>query len=262
MRPVLRHQCASFLQGWGVMVARASSDRIAVVLAFVTMWPATALLAGATSADALLKELERAIGRDDRQAVVALVQYPMTVDVAAVRIPIRDATALLQTFDAVFTPELKDAIRDRSAIRDGLIEVASAQGLVKITGISVPNPSRAAGGATLRGPTPRGPRRVVFTTVEVAQLSGSLPPGRSDAFVVRVEKGRVLEARIDGISGRDIVLKVAEAITRTPLDGKAAAGARLWVGRVPETADYRIEVTRLAKHGGELLPYILVVRRR
>jgi hypothetical protein len=130
------------------MVAQASSDRIAVVLAFVTMWPATALLAGATSADALLKELQRAIGRDDRQAVVALVQYPMTVNVAAVRIPIRDATALLQTFDAVFTPELKDAIRDRSAIRNGLIEVASAQGLVKITSISVPNPSRAAGGAT------------------------------------------------------------------------------------------------------------------
>ena len=28
------------------------------------------------------------------------------------------------------------------------------------------------------------------------------------------------------------------------------------------TADYRIEVTRLAAQGGDVLPYVLVVRRR
>ena len=57
-------------------------------------------------------------------------------------------------------------------------------------------------------------------------------------------------------------LKQTDAKTGKPLDAKAAAGARTWSGRVPESADYRIDVTRVAQQGGELLPYVLVVRRR
>jgi hypothetical protein len=223
----------------------------------------TALLVAGTSADALLTELQRAISRDDRQAVAALIQYPITVATAGLRIPIRDASALVESYDAVFTPELKAAIRDGSAIRGGLIQVATAQGVAKITGISGPSGSRTADGAAMLSRTPpRGPRRVTFGLVEVAQLSGSLAPGRSEAFVVSVEKGRLLEARIDGIRGRDVVLRVRDAKTGKPPDAKAAAGARTWIGRVPESADYRIDVTRVTQAGGELLPYVLVVRRR
>ncbi len=229
----------------------------------VTRWLAAALVVAAASADALLVELQRAIRRDDRQAVAALIQYPITITTAGIRIPIRDSSSLLQTFDAVFTPELKAAIRDGTAIRDGLILVTAVQGTFKITGISSAHGiPRGDGPAASPRAAPRGPRRVTFGTMEVAQLSGSLAQGGSDAFLVSVEKGGLLEARIDGVPGRDVVLKVVEAKTGKPVDAKAAAGARTWIGRVPESADYRIDVTRLAAHGGELLPYVLVVRRR
>jgi hypothetical protein len=224
---------------------------------------ATALLVAPTSADALLTELQRAIARDDRQAVAALIQYPITITTAGVRVLIRDTASLLESYDALFTPELKAAIGDRSAIRDGLIQVTTVEGVARITKIAAPSGSRPAEGAAIAPrPAPRGPRRVTFATVEVAQLSGTLAPGRSDAFVVAVEKGGLLEARIDGVRGRDVVLKILDAKTGKPLDAKAAAGARTWIGRVPESADYRIDVTRLAQQGGQWLPYVLVVRRR
>jgi hypothetical protein len=223
---------------------------------------AAALLVAQASADGLLTQLQRAIGRNDRQAVAALIQYPMIVTTAGVRISIRDAASLVESYDAVFTPDLEAAIRNGSAIRDQLIHITSVQGVVKIASISTPSPSRTDTAATPPPATRRGPRRVTFSMVEVAQLSGSLSPGRSDAFVVYVEKGRLLEARIDRVAGRDIVLKVLDAKTGKPLDTKAAAGARVWIGRVPESADYRIDVTRLAEKGGQLLPYVLVVRRR
>jgi hypothetical protein len=223
----------------------------------------TVLLVAGTPGDALLTELQRAISRDNRQAVAALVQYPITVATAGLRIPIRDAAALVESYDAVFTAELKAAIRDGSAIRGGLIQVTSVQGAARITGIAAPSGSHPAGDAAPSArPAPRGPRRVTFGIVEVAQLSGSLSAGRSEAFVVSVEKGRLLEARIDGVRGNDVVLRIRDAKTGKPLDAKAAAGARTWIGRVPESADYRIDVTRVAKQGGELLPYLLVVRRR
>jgi hypothetical protein len=229
----------------------------------VTRWLAAALVVAAASADALLVELQRAIRRDDRQAVATLVQYPITIATAGIRIPIHDSASLVHSFDAVFTPEIKAAIRDGSAIRDGLIQVTSVQGTFKITGISpASGVPRDAPATSSRAAPPRGPRRVTFGTMEIAQLSGSLASGGSDPFVVAVEKGGLLEARIDGVPGRDIVLKVVDAKTGKPVDAKAAAGARTWIGRVPESADYRIDVVRLASKGGELLPYVLVVRRR
>jgi hypothetical protein len=65
----------------------------------------TVLLVAGTASDALLTELQRAISRDDRQAVAALIQYPITVATAGLRIPIRDAAALVESYDPVFTPE-------------------------------------------------------------------------------------------------------------------------------------------------------------
>jgi len=223
---------------------------------------AAAVLVTQTSPDRLLTELQRAIGRDDRRAVAALVQYPIIVTTAGVRIPIRDAESLLESYDAIFTPDLKAAIRDGSAIREEIIRVTSAQGVVKIASISPPTRPPGEVAAPAPPSTRRSARRITFSMVESAQLSGSLAAGRSDAFVVRVEKGRVLEARIDRVQGRDIVLKVLDAKTGKPLDGKAAAGARVWMGSLPASADYRIDVTRLAPTGGPLLPYVLVVRLR
>jgi hypothetical protein len=98
-----------------------SSDRRAIsssarryhifAMAFARLLAAV-LLVAQTSADGLLNQLQRAIGRNDRQAVAALIQYPIIVTTAGVRISIRDAASLVESYDAVFTPELEAAIRN------------------------------------------------------------------------------------------------------------------------------------------------------
>ncbi len=224
-------------------------------LATMTPWLVTAaFLAIGQPSDDLLSELQRAIARDDRAAVAALIRYPIVVTAGEVRIPIADAAALAQSYDAVFTPELKAAIRSGSAVRDKLIRIATAGGAQKIAGITLPAPRRGAAG---------GPSRIVPGTQQrPAQLSGSLAQGGSDTYVAYVAKGRLLDARLERVRGRDVVLRVVDANTGKPVDARAGAGARVWTGRVPDSGDYRIEVTREAQAGGELLPYVLAVRVR
>lgn len=215
---------------------------------------ATALLVAGQASGDVAAALQQAIARDDRGAVSALIRYPIVVTSGDVRIPIADAAALAQSYDAVFTPELKAAIRDGSAVRDGLVRVATVGGAQKIAGITLPpaRPSRAS-----------GPARIVPGTQQrPAQRSGSLAPGGSDQYVVYVEKGRLLDARIERVRGREVVLRVLDAKTDRPVDARAGAGNRVWTGRVPESTDYRIEVTRQPHAGGEVLPYVLAVRVR
>src|SRR5438552_5061362 len=50
-----------------------------------------------------VRELQRALARDDRAAVSALVHYPLTVFAGGLRIPIPDAAALLQSYDVIFS---------------------------------------------------------------------------------------------------------------------------------------------------------------
>jgi hypothetical protein len=223
-----------------------------------------ALFLAPSSPDALMAELQRAVAGNDRQAVAALVQYPITITTAGVRIPIPDAATLVQTYDAVFTAELKAAIADRSAVRTGLIRIVAVNGVFKITNLAPPFRASTAGDGRPATPAPPpGPRRLTFATVQqVAQFAGSVSAGNPDTFVAFVEKGRLLEARIDRVRGVDVVLKVADAKTGKPVDAKAGEGARTWIGRVPESADYRIDVTRTPQASGQTLPYMLVVRKR
>jgi hypothetical protein len=46
------------------------------------------------------------------------------------------------------------------------------------------------------------------------------------------------------------------------VDEKAGAGARTWIGRVPESGDYRIDITRSPEATAPSLPYLLVLRKR
>jgi hypothetical protein len=62
-----------------------------------------------------VRELQRAVARDDRAAVSALIQYPLTVFAGGLRIPIPDTAALLQSYDVIFSPALKSLIA-RAAI--------------------------------------------------------------------------------------------------------------------------------------------------
>src|SRR5882724_8349997 len=104
-----------------------------------------------------LRELQRAVAQDDRQAVAVQVQYPHIVLAGGIRIPIADAAALIQTYDLVFSPALKAvlaqaslAVRGRAAPKhpviiagdlvsvDQVIDIRLVDGALKVTGISAP----------------------------------------------------------------------------------------------------------------------------
>src|SRR6266566_3846135 len=111
-----------------------------------------------------LREFQRGVARDDRPAVAALVQYPLTVFAGAVRIPISDAPTLLQNYDVVFSAALKTLIsqaaltaRGRSASASTVNVTADAATIgvdavriepvgegLKITRITVPLTAAAA----------------------------------------------------------------------------------------------------------------------
>jgi hypothetical protein len=48
---------------------------------------------------------------------------------------------------------------------------------------------------------------------------------------------------------------------KNPVDGRARSD-RMWIGRLPATADYRIDVMRTAKDAGSSLVYVLSVTLR
>jgi hypothetical protein len=60
--------------------------------------------------DAFLVELQRASARDDRRALAAMVEYPLTVFAGGWNIPLKDRATFLQSYDAFFTEDVKDAI--------------------------------------------------------------------------------------------------------------------------------------------------------
>jgi hypothetical protein len=231
-----------------------------------------------------LRELQRAVTRDDREAVAGKVQYPLIVFAAGIRIPLADAAALVQTYDVIFSPALKAVITEASlptrgrtvpkypvsVVADGVIvgnEVIRIQlvgGALKVTGIKVPlaPPSDPVTAAPSRATASRREPRRLRLEVGQARLSGALAPGARDAYVVSVKRNQLLEVRIDGVRGRDIVTRIVNANNRAPLDTRARDGVRTWTGRVPEDADYLIDVVRLAPAGEPRLPYVVVISMR
>jgi hypothetical protein len=230
-----------------------------------------------------LRELQRAIARDDRQAVAAQVQYPLMVTAGGIRIPIADAASLVAAYDVVFSPALKAIVgqaslpargraepaypvtieADTVTVGDDLIRVQRVGGRLKITRMKLPS-------APLAGPSPapsratagsRGPRRLNLQVGE-ARLSGTLAPAGRDVYLLSATRNQLLEVRIDGVAGRSIVAHVVGAKNRAPIDAHARDGARTWTGRVPEDGDYRIEVVRPGPSGEPYLPYIIVVGMR
>jgi hypothetical protein len=234
------------------------------------------------SAAIFLRALQREVARDDRAAVSALIRYPLIVFAGGVRIPITDAAALLQNYDVVFSPALKTLISQAAmpaggrsvaagsvAVTGGIITIGldavriePVGGGLKITRIAVPLAAPPAGtDAGARPGTGREPQRLVL---DVGQLrrAGALASGERDAYLLSAKKNRLLEVRINGVSGRDIVARIVSMKSRAPVDSRAHDGVRTWVGRLPEDGDYRIDVVRLAAGGAPRLPYVVVFSMR
>ena len=234
------------------------------------------------SAAIFLRELQRGVARDDRQAVSALIQYPLIVSTGGVRIPIADAAALLQNYDVVFPPALKTLIaqaaipaRARPApvasvvVTPGLITIGPdamriepVGGGLKITRMTVPLAAPSAGSDpdVSRGGG-REPQRLVLDVGQITR-AGALSPGARDVYLLSARKNRLLEVRINGVSGRDIVARIVSTKNRAPIDSRAHDGVRTWIGRLPEDGDYRIDVVRLAPGGAPRLPYVIVFSMR
>jgi hypothetical protein len=231
---------------------------------------------------AFLGELQRRMVGDDRAAVSALVQFPLTVFAGGIRIPIRDAAALQQNYDIVFPAALKSLIAQAAlpgrapsrssasvVISPGFatigvdaVRIEPVGDALRITRITVPLAAPSPGGdRRIGGGDAREPQKILVDFGRV-QRTGALGTGERDAYLVSAAKNRLLEVRINGVAGRDIVARIVNLKTRAPIDSRAQDGVRTWVGRIPEDGTYRIDVVRLAPAGGSRLEYLMIVALR
>ena len=229
-----------------------------------------------------VRELQQAVARDDRGVVSALVRYPLTVFAGGVRIPISDAASLRQNYDVVFSPALKALIAqaavsgrassgsiasvniaaDFATIGNEAVRIERAGEGLKITRITLPLAAPAPKGEARGGR--QGGRQQERLSVDVGRIqrAGALGPGERDVYLLTALKNRLLEVRITGVSGRDIVARISSVKSRAPLDARAQDGVRTWIGRIPEDGDYRLEVVRLAAGGAPRLDYLMTVSVR
>jgi hypothetical protein len=217
-----------------------------------------AVFAAGQSSETFVAALNRALARDDRQAVARMIRFPIEVTIGGVRVSLRHEAAFVEAFDAIFTPDLRALISDGAAIRDGYIQVESVGGVPRITRFASIPASAAVGVPSSARGARASPRRLTFVQ-HVGQVSGALAPGASDSYVIFAERNTLVTARIDGVRGRDVLLSVLDRKGR-PVDARAA-GVRAWTGRVPASADYRIEVVRSTGGGGSAA-YLLFVRQQ
>jgi hypothetical protein len=226
-----------------------------------------------------LTELRRAVSADDRPAVASLVQFPLVVLAGDLRIPIANRAALLQSYDVVFSPALKQTIARAAlpaagrpapavpvtisetlvTIGSDLIRVETMDGALRIVRVREPLTPVAAGSKSVV----REDREPQHLTLRIGrtQLSGALGPNARTAYVVTATKNQLIDARITGVTGRDIVVRVIDLKTHEPVDARAKDGVRTWTGRVPDDGDYEIDVVRLAP-GEPRLSYLLTLSMR
>jgi hypothetical protein len=226
--------------------------------------------------DSFLVDFQDAVGRRDKKAVAALLQYPAAVRVTGMEVPLEGAAAFIKLYDAVFTPELEEILAlsglpaagkprpkypititpDGLSIGNGAIRALKAGNSYRITRILVPSSSANRG---LQHP----PIRVVlYQGHTAAQFSGLLMQrDEVQPYVVRAAKGRLLEATIDKFRARDVSVRVVDA-TGQPLAARSREGARTWSGVVPEDGEYRVEVVRAAPAETGTLSYTLAIKVR
>jgi len=262
---------------FGARFAAAVAATFAVAIASLGARQAPA------SADRLaasfLGELQRAVDHRDRRAVAGMIRYPITILVSGWQVPVRDSATLAMSYDSFFTPEMRCLIvqsglprsneppplnpvkvmSDGISIGDGRIWAQRSGTTFQITRLIVP-PS-----APMRF-VAQAPRRVIFSesasTQRPAQFSGVLAGDAVESFLVSARKGQLLQASINGFRGADATLRVFDQKTGGAVEARTANGVRTWRGVLPASADYRIDVVRLAPYCDPPLQYLLAVTLR
>jgi hypothetical protein len=213
-------------------------------------------------ANAFLDTLRTAVDRHDPQAVARLVQYPLTFLSNPFQIPVPDSATFIRLYDTFFTPEARCAI-----VQSGTPGAGNAPGNVKdapqITpeGISIGSgllwAARSGTGFKITRMIARGKpappsrlptRRVTFLKgFESTPLLGALDRDDIDSFLVTARQGQVLGATITGFRGQDLGMRVLDS-HGAEVETRLHVGARAWTGAAPATAEYRIEIARLAPY--------------
>jgi hypothetical protein len=267
--------------GFAAAVAcSAAAPRAPSLLASQAAAPARAALDDRV-VTSFLRDLRRAVAGDDRAAVAGLVRYPLMVSVGAVRIPIADAAAMREHYDIVFSPAVKDALAQAAvpgarqpaprfpltiaattATIGDVIRIERDGDRLAVTGITPPQSASAAPDAVQPGRAAaagrrRSPQRLGLD-VGRTQRAGTLGSGERDTYLVTATKNQLVEVRINGVNGRDVVARIVNPRTGAPIDARAGDGVRTWTGRMPETGEYRVDVVRLAP-GSAPLAYVIVV---
>ena len=226
-------------------------------------------IASAQPADAFFAQLQRAVQAGDRPAVVGAIRYPITVAIAGLRVPFKDAASVLERYDDIFTPALRESIARGS--QD--ITVALIDGQWRITGITVPHvvPEAAARVDASRDvprkqpstPPTAAPRRVsIRVGPRPTQIPGLLAHGATDVLIVYLPKGKLATVRLERVPVGAAVIRVVHAASGAPLGERAAAGGRLASGRPSESAEYKIEVRRVDNTDAAHLPYTVSLSLR
>jgi hypothetical protein len=217
--------------------------------------------------DAFLASVQRACASNDRRAMAALVQYPLTVFAGGWNIPVKDRAAFLQSYDAFFTVDVKEAIAGASTkVRiepnvsflpfGNVLRIKPIAGSFRIVAIVMPPPGKRVRAARRETIRVSFPARQDWTA-----YAGSLAAGEHESYTVRAKRNEFLEVRIDGFAGRAIVAHVLNE-AGAALDTRARQGTRVWAGRVPAEGDYRIDVERTTRGGDLALVYRVTITLR
>lgn len=270
---------------------------LAILIAFLPL--AVAAQDERASVEAFVAEFQRACARDDREAIAAMIRYPITVRVGGMRVPVTDAATFVSSYNLIVTPEMRAKLAclqggargrapalPRVDVEGGLASVAEHTLRLErtpagwqIVAMNVPAPDAPADGAAQtapsQGPATRaqrggitaapgaGARRIVLRVYggrRQTRLSGALDVGASDAYLLRAAQGELIEVAIEGVKGREVVAHV-RGPDGAPVDARAGEGVRTWRGRAPAAGDYRIEIARTTREG-PVAAYIAVVSLR
>lgn len=261
----------------------ASAFRVTVLLLAV----AAVGHAQTPGVDAFLAHLQRASQANDRNAIAAMIRYPITILIGGLRVPFADAASFLQRYDDILNPPLRDAVarasvrpqpdraemtvtQDGYVIGTNFIVFAPVDGQLRITSITVPH--FADRGSPVVVPpveNPKGtarrqePRRIAIRVgPRPTQIPGLLGRNTTDAFILFLPKGKLAEVRVARVPAGAAVLRVVHARTGAPLGTRTSADGRFVSGRPAEDADYRIEVRRIGNGDEAPLPYMLSLSLR
>ena len=250
-------------------MARAATFAAVIVIA-VTLRAQTPIpAANASEIETFRAQLQRAAQVNDRTTIATMIRYPISILIGdGLRVPFTNAGALLERYDDIFTPALRDEIA-RAGGTDFIV-IGPVDGQLRITSIAVPrdrdvvHPSTTPPVDTSKGGARKAePRRVgIRVGPRPTQIPGLLPRDGTDSLILFLPKGKLVNVRLERVPPGVAVIRVVHARTGAPLAARTSADGRFISGRPAEDGDYRIEVRRLGNADDGHVPYMLSLTLR